>query len=520
MIQVLTGRGSAGRWRWTFLFTLVLVSSVTARADNRLTLRPTAIVTAAGTFPAYETPSGLVAYRAESDRVIAETAQGERWRTTVAGGVAVSGLSGGLDVNADGFPEVIAAQTGLGPDTLCNGVAGDHSQVSILDGKNGRLLYAAKLPNCAVSYTPGPFKYTQLYVGSVLFGAGHTMYVTRQYENQGWAMAFSEGAFRNVGTSVFPSTDAFGSTYPNAATMYDGTKQIIGSHVANGLLITVEGQSRVLFFTSGRVVQYALDNVTPLPLVRDTPFLSHQSKQDAYDDAGAPPCFDGCRNYGTVACVTVSGRQKIILIGGTTADTLATDARVGTKSTDVWGGLARHVNVYDPSSGLMETSRYHSYAYDPSQSKVHQYGGRVVAPAHPIATVGGKTFLFYNVYGQVDGSQDATPEDQWSVSVNEVLANGTLVEKRIPDTFVWDLIRDSSGGPILVGTKTSGYWPQKEAGAFVTRLGFSAGDGTINWTSSKTGLPLLAQTFREKEISSSLGYLMSVLVTQNGVETK
>ena len=508
----------------TILATVLLCVGVVTVAHGQVPrafdLCPNALITGAGTFPAYPTPSGLVVYRTESDIVVAEAAQGERWRTTIAGGVAVSGLSGGLDVNADGFPEVIAAQAGLGPDTLCNGVTVDHSQVSILNGKNGRLLYAAKLPNCAVSYTPGPFKYQQLYVGSVLFGAGNQIYVTRQYENQGWAMVFSDGAFRNVGTSVFPSTDAYGSTYPNSATMYDGTKHIIGSHVANGLLITVEGQSRVLFFTSGRVVQYALVNGTPLPLVKDTPFLSHQSKQDAYDDAGVPPCFDGCRNYGTVARVTVSGMQKIILIGGTTTDTLATDARSNTKAADVWGGLARHVNVYDPSSGLMETSRYHSYAYDPSQSKVHQYGGRVVVPAHPVVTAAGKTFLFYNVYGQVDGCHDATPEDQWYVSVNEVLANGTLKEKRVPDTFIWDLVRDSSGTPILVGTKTSGYWPQKDAGSFVTRLGLSSGDGTITWVSSRTGLPLMAQTFREKEISSSLGYLMSVLVTQNGVETK
>ena len=466
-----------------------LTTAALGQVSPAFTLRPNALVTSGGTLPAYSTPAGLVAYRTESDRVIANSTQGVLWRATVAGGVAINGLSGGLDVNADGFPEVIVAQTGLGPNTMCNAASVDQSQVSILDGKKGKLLYAVKLPNCAV-YTPGPFEYQQWYVGSVLFGAGNEVYMARQYESQGWAMEFVGGKFQSTGTSVFPSTEAYGGAYRNAATLYHGHPEFVGSHAANGLIVTVGGQARVLFFTSGRVVQFALDNVTPLPLVSDTPFLSHQSKQDDYDDAVAPPCFDGCRNYGTVVCVTVGGRQKIILIGGTTADTLATDARVGTKSTDVWGGLARHVNVYDPRSGVMETSRYHSYAYDPSQSKMHQYGGRVVAPAHPIATVGGKTFLFYNVYGQVDGNHDATPEDQWYVSVNEVLANGTLVEKRVPDTFVWDLVRDSSGSPILVGTKTSGYWPQKDAGAFVTRLGFSSGEGTITWKSSQTGLPL------------------------------
>ena len=485
-----------------------------------LRLRPTALVTRAGIFPAYPTPAGLVAYRAEADRVIAETAQGELRQTSVTGGTAISGLSGGLDVNADGFPELFAAQTGLAPDTVCNGVPVDHSQISILDGKRGKLLYAVKAPNCADSYSPGSFKYQQLYIGSVLFGAGKEVYVVRQYENRGSAMTFAAGTFHSLGTSVFPSTDAYGDIYSNAATLYDGTKQITGSHAANGLIITVGGQSRVLFFTSGRVVQYALAKTTPLPLVNDTPFLSHQSKQDRYDDAGAPPCFDGCRNYGTVARVTVNGRQKIILISGTTADTLATDARNGTKTTDAWGGLARHVNVYDPGTGVMETSRYHSYAYDPAQSKLHQYGGRILIPAHPIAVMRSKTFLFYNVYGQVNGRKDTTPEDRWEVSVNEVNANGSLSEKRVPDTFIWDIVHDASGSPILVGTKTSGYWPEKEGGVFVTRLGSGSGAGAISWRLSKPGLPRMAPAFREKDISSSSGCLMSVLVTASGIETR
>ena len=265
--------------------------------------------------------------------------------------------------------EVIAVQTGLAPGVTCNGVSVDHSQISILDGKHGKTLYSAKLPNCAV-YAPGPFKYQQLYVGSVLFGTGSEIYVARQYEDQGWAMKLAGATFKSIGASVFPSTVAYGTTYRNAATLYNGRKHVDGSQPANGLIITVDGQSRVLFFTSGRVVQYALNKGNPLPLVRDTPFLSHQSKQDDYDDAGAPPCFDGCRNYGTVARVTVGGRQKIILISGAAADTLAADARTNTKTADVWGGLARHVNVYDPGTGVMETSRYHSYAYDPSQSKI------------------------------------------------------------------------------------------------------------------------------------------------------
>ena len=490
-----------------------------AADDLAIPLRQTALVTSAGLLPAYPTPVGLVAYRTESDRVIAVTAQGELWRATVTGGVDISGLSGGLDVNADGFPEVIVAQTGLGPDTLCNGTLVDHSQISILDGRQGMPLYALKQPNCAV-YTPGPFKYQQLYVGSVLFGTGPEVYVTRQYEDQGWAMTFAGGARQDIGTAVFPSTDAYGSTYPNAATLYNGTKQIAGSHVANGMIITVEGQSRVLFFTSGRVVQYALDKVTPLPLVSDTPFLSHQSKQDTYDDAGAPPCFDGCRNYGTVALVTVGGRQKIILISGASADTLATDARAHTQTFDVWGGLARHVNVYDPGTGVMETSRYHGYAYDPAQSRIHQYGGRVVVPAHPTAHFAGKTCLFYNVYGHVDGRDDQTPEDRWYVSVNEVNANGTLTETRVYDTFVWDIVHDTSGSAILVGTHTNGYWPHQEAGAFVTQLGSSSGNGTFTWMLSKTGLPRMAPSFREKYLTSSSGYLTSVLVTEHGVETQ
>ena len=63
-------------------------------ARPTVALRQNAIVTRVGILPAYQTPAGLVAYRAESDRVIAETAKGDIWRVKLPGEVAISGLSG------------------------------------------------------------------------------------------------------------------------------------------------------------------------------------------------------------------------------------------------------------------------------------------------------------------------------------------------------------------------------------------------------------------------------------------
>ena len=120
-----------------------------------------------------------------------------------------------------------------------------------------------------------------------------------------WADGFTSESF------YYPSFSLYDSTYtadrPNA--WGTGTSHLPNSHVANGLLVDVDGDSRLVFFTSGRVVQYDAGPLGPDQLIADTPFLSGGRT----DMAG--------RNYGLVGR-DPQDPDKIVLISGTTAYSL------------------------------------------------------------------------------------------------------------------------------------------------------------------------------------------------------
>jgi|GEM_PF-4680615 len=455
--------------------------------SNKIQLVSNAQTVNGVTRPAYSTPAGLVSYVLNGASITAYQGNTELWSTTGPGGATISGLSGGLDVQQDNYPEIIVTETALGPNDTCAGTSVDQSQVSILNGKTGALMYGAKLPNCGTS-TGTTFPVKQFYVGSVLFGSGSSAYVARQYETQGWALQFSSNSAQTLGTSIFP---------------------VSGGHAANGLI----AGNKLIFFTSGLVAQYAMQKTTDsiLTKVSSAVHASHQSATDSYDDGGAAQCFDGCRNYGLVARAVVGGVEKVILISGAVADTLAQDSRSGTRGNDIHGGIARHFDIYDTGSGAVQYSRYYSYSHDPSNTDAHQYGGRVTFPAHALLQTGGATYVFFNVYNEVTGRSDTTIDDRWYVSLNQIGAKGNVSEVKIYNYYLWDIVRSTNGAYYYVVSKTNGYWPEKK-----TSLASFNGT-TFTPIETFNGIPVSATTFRMPDLSSSSGYLTPVLVNNGSL---
>ncbi len=480
---------------FTFFFTVRVVHALTDSYIANI------VTTASGTpVAAYQTPVGFVGYVTSpvTGEVYATTTGSEVWRVRNPSTDYDSNITIGPDVNADGYRDVILSSATEGPTVLCAGATTAHSRLSLLSGATGGLLFSAKMPNCA-TFNGQTFPYTQLFHGSLLFGAFNAIYYARQYENQGWALQFTpSGTQQSLGTTLFPS-----------------------GHSANGLVVGSANNQRLIFFTSERVMQYTLasqsnDILSPR---YNTPFYSHRSTTDDYNDGGTALCYDGCRNYGAV--VSIPTLDKVILVSGIGSYTLLSDTKAGGRVTDPWGAITRHVDVYNSATGVVESSRYYSYAHDPNESYVHQYGGRVTYPAHLTVTVGGTTYVLFNVYNAVDSRSDTSVDDRWYVSVNRVASNGTLIEQKIYNTYVWDVIVDQDGTPVVVGTETSGYWPRVRAGNFETKLGILSSDGSsLNWFTTRSGLPKIISLGRSETISYSAGREFGVAVGQEGVLTE
>lgn len=422
--------------------------------------------------PAYSTPSGLVGYQLSGSAISAYTSDGSLlWKHNSSG----TSFSGGGDVNADGYPDLVT--TGYS-DLSANGT----SWGEIRDGRTGTLL-SSLTP--LVHYCPnsGGVNYcsARWFVGSVLFGTGNILAEVPQYNETGWFMA---GNLMNVSqiaayyTSLGTGFDSYAAAKAVPGTSYS-TPHIPESMVQNGLLVKAsDGFWRLVAFTSARVLQYRVADLSSAQLISDTPLLTG-NRADT-----------GGRNYGLV----VADGTKVILISGTNAQTLLADARSGMKSSDPWGGLARHVAIFDTVTATI-VDRFYSWAHDTGNAS--QYINRVTYPAHPV--VGSQ--IFFNVF---DGTN-------WYVSVNDL----SLTEvARIPETYVWDTVEKKSGGSAIVYSKTAGYWPEKTTfvGDYVS--------GALSVSDTFAGLPVMPIALRTGSTSSSDGYLYPVLVGDSGIITQ
>lgn len=410
-------------------------------------------------------------------------------------------LFGGFDFDDDGFPDLgIARSEDTGQ--VCGSTPLRRTWLDFVQGRTGAI-HSPIAPTDAIcwNFSGTIYPTDQWTVLGVLFGSGTSLLAaTPYYATTGSLLSFGSG-FTEVAPFNYPSTDAFDNSYtadlPNAHGAGHSYEQY--SHVANGLIVNVAGEERLVFFTTARVVQYRLGPLGPDQLVADAPFLT----ANRTDLVG--------RNYGLVL-PDPGDPSRLVLLSGTTADTVHSDMVTGTMAADPWGQIERHVTVYDLSSGTVLQDRFFSYAHDANDG--HKYEGRVVAPDNPmVRTVSGPSRYAFNVY---EGGH-------WMLHVTEPgSANDAVVFK---DQFLWD-IRDVDQDGLeewVLSPSRDATDPDVPGWYFVKwRTVFA------HWNEASLELdplreeqgmiPYLAPLFRQPAKTSSRGYLYPVLTTEQGGE--
>ncbi len=423
--------------------------------------------------PAYQTNDGLVAFLLSGGKLLSYAHNGTlRWSQNST----ASGLSGGMDLNSDTYPEVVTTSF---TDATCTGT----SQGEVRDGKTGSVL-ASLSPlqnNCF-----NGVGIQRWFVGSVLMGPLSIFAEVPQYWSQGWFMQYQNDSLKAM--TWYTSSDASFDTYTAATTLpnYNTSPypHVPNSMLPNGLLMTgSDGAPRMVAFTSARVSQYKVADLSPSQLISDTELVTG-NRPDA-----------GGRNYGLVARTG----SKVVLISGANAYSLLGDVKAGSAVTDSYGAIARHFAVFDTTNAKV-LDRFYSYANDGGGS--YQYINRITYPAHPIVDLSGTPYVFFNVY---DGSH-------WYVSVNTL----DLTEvTRVNNIYIWDTTLRTDGTRRFVVSLTSGYWPTTPHKTSITYYQNAAFIPEL----TKDGLPIMGVAFKEANISSSEGFLMNVLVTDQGLET-
>jgi hypothetical protein len=266
------------------------------------------------------------------------------------------------------------------------------------------------------------------------------------------------------------------------------------------LVVDVQGDERLAFFTTGRVLQYRLGPMGPDQLVGDAPFLT----ANRTDLVG--------RDYGLVLQDPEVPRT-LVLVSGTSADTVFDDMRSSSMAADPWGQIERHVTIYDLEAGALVQDRFFSYAHDANDG--YKYEGRVVYPDNPMVRRGSglPSRLAFNVY---EGGH-------WQLHVTQPgTANDAVV---FEDWFLWD-IRDVD----LDGTEEWVLTPSRDPSDpdvpgwyFVKwRTVFARwNEASLEFEQKREeqgAIPYLKATFRLPRKTTSRGYLYPVLTTREAGE--
>jgi hypothetical protein len=410
----------------------------------------------------------------------------ELWQATVGAG----DLFGGFDFDADGFVDVGLTRSEPSG-TVCGSTMMLNTWLDVIAGQSGEL-FEATTPLESLCWTFGTTVYptTQWSSLGLLFGEGPELVAFPYYAADGAQLGFGPGGFVEDATFVYPSTAQYDATYTADQPNPYGQPQsyVANSHVANGLIV----DDRVVFFTSARVVVYSLSALSPDQLLDDTPFLSGGRT----DIAG--------RNYGLV----LHDGGRIVLLSGTSTDTMFADMQSGQMTADPWGQIERHVTLYDLEQGTVE-DRFFSYAHDNNDG--NQYEGRVVYPDNPL--VGSR--LAFNVY---EGGH-------WQLHVTQP---GTTADAVVfADRFLWD-IRDldlDGTDEWVVSPSRDPEDPDVPGYYFVKWRTLLAhwNDTTLELATERTiegAIPYLSPTFRQPHKTSSRAYLYPALTvgTPQGME--
>src|SRR5688572_32132813 len=177
-----------------------------------------------------------------------------------------------------------------------------------------------------------------------------------------------------------PAYDAFAAAQrePHGS----GTDHYPASHVPNGLVVGSDADTRLLFFTSGRVVQY--ETASPFALTKDRPYLT----ANRTDLVG--------RNYGLVM-PDPKKPERVALIAGTPASTLWEDMRTSKMQTDPNGAIERHVSIYDAKANTVD-DRFFSYMHDGNDAYLYEGRTSFANAAWIAAPNATESRLLFNVY--------------------------------------------------------------------------------------------------------------------------
>ncbi|MBI2893910.1 MAG: hypothetical protein HYY06_10185 [Deltaproteobacteria bacterium] len=368
-------------------------------------------------------PAQAIGFVAAGGSVRALDEDGELlWETATEPGV----LFGGFDFDADGWPDAaIGASEPTGE--LCGEDEVLDTWIDFIQGRTGAVHSPIEpLESICWSFPGTTYPTHQWGSLGVLFGPDTpTLAVVPYYAETGWFFDLGDGGFASTTHFLYPSTAAYDAAYTADQPDAHGAPHsyVEYSHVANGMILSVGGESRLVFFTSARVVQYAVAPFGAGQLLHDTPFLAGCSGatigQCRTDLVG--------RNYGRIAR-DPSYPDHLVLVAGTSADTVFDDMRSGTMASDPWGQIERHVVLYDLTTAAV-IDRFLSYAHDGGDA--YQYEGRLVYPETPIvpSPMGSPSRIAFNLY---EGGH-------WNLHVT---APGSVEDDVvIRDIFLWD-IRD------------------------------------------------------------------------------
>lgn len=418
------------------------------------------------------------------------------WQKSLGSG----SMFGGFDYDADGVPDFALVKVKPSANS-CMGITVpiNTSWLEVYSGATGAFLMSTTPTDDICFPDLGPTNVNQAWQpGTLYIGSSGTVIAAHDYPTQADDFIF-QGLGVNPLDNVFvlPATSAYDSEYPNAkSSLGDPTHDYeTRSYQPVGIIVNYAGINRYVFFTTRRVMQYAVAPLGPTQLIADHPFV-------------ARPDLVG-RAYGMISA-DPQNSEHVAVVAGASALTVFVDMVGGSIGYDPWGGIERHVTIYDLASNTTDQTFY-SYAHDDNDG--WKYKNRIVFPTHYwLSTGSGYSRIGFNLFG-TDG--------HWHF---DITAPGTTaVASDNIDLFVWD-IRDIDGDGVLdviaspTGhTYTSGYgyyFPDWTT----TVYSWNAATAHLDPKYTLTGIPYLTAGFMEAndfDGSASGGLMYPVL---SGIE--
>lgn len=365
-----------------------------------------------------------------------------RWSKTIDSGDN-SALSGGFDFNNDGIIDALIASctftgTTWGTNISPTGAPRDNrvcnTKLTFVSGNNGTTYVPMNpLQDKLWTFATDAYPTRQYVSASVLFGENTSkISVQPQYATAGTFLDFNQ-TFFSPGAYYYPSSSSF-DYYSKRVMQYPAQSWTDYSHVANGLIFKDnQGQDRLLFFTSGRVVQYSVGQLSQNQLLADHPYLPDPNRT-----------YVAGRNYGVLAR-DPGDNDLFVLISGTGNYTLFLDfinntmAKGEGSHTDIYGGIERHITLYNYQSNTLN-SHFYSYAHDPNNTNQYYYENRIAYPTNPfIRTTYGASRYAYNEYKL----------GHWYVHITKP---GSITDLYVlKDMYLWDIKKiDSYMRDVLV----------------------------------------------------------------------